>query len=198
MSKLDGKVALVSGSGRGIGRAVAVKLASEGARVVINDLDAEVAQETADAIKARGGEAVACPGDVTAPDFGERFVQTAVDEFGGVDIIVNNAGYTWDNVIQKMGDEQWVGDHRRASDRAVPDLACRPAGDLGARSSRTAQPGEGARAQGREHLLDLRPAGQRRAGELFVGQVRHRRPDARRWPRSGAATTSPSTPSPSA
>lgn len=105
--KLAGKVALVSGSGRGIGREIALKLASEGARVVINDLDPGPAEETLAAIRALGGEALACNGDVTAKDFADRFVATAVDGFGGVDIIVNNAGYTWDNVIQKMTDEQW-------------------------------------------------------------------------------------------
>lgn len=105
--KLEGKVALVSGSGRGIGRAIALKLASEGARIVVNDLDAEPAGETVAAIREAGGEAVACPGSVTAPDFAERFVGTATQTWGGLDIIVNNAGYTWDNVIQKTTDEQW-------------------------------------------------------------------------------------------
>ena len=107
MATLDGKVALVSGSGRGIGREIALKLASEGARVVVNDLDAEPANETVADIVAAGGQAVACIGSVTDADFGERFVQTAVDTYGGLDIIVNNAGYTWDNVIQKMTDDQW-------------------------------------------------------------------------------------------
>ncbi len=107
MSKLDGKVALVSGSGRGIGREIALKLAGEGARIVVNDLDAGLADETVAAIKAAGSDAVACVGSVTDADFGTRFVATAVDTFGGLDIIVNNAGYTWDNVIQKMTDEQW-------------------------------------------------------------------------------------------
>lgn len=107
MGKIDGKVALVTGSGRGIGQALAFKLAAEGARVVINDLDAEPAQETVAAIRAKGGEAVACVGSVTAPDFAERLVRTAVENYKGIDIIVNNAGYTWDNVIQKMTDEQW-------------------------------------------------------------------------------------------
>jgi 3-oxoacyl-[acyl-carrier protein] reductase len=105
--KLNGKVALVTGSGRGIGRAIALKLASEGARVVVNDLDAEPAMEVVEAVKAAGGEAVACLGSVTAPDFAERLVGTAVQHFKAVDIVVNNAGYTWDNVIQKMTDEQW-------------------------------------------------------------------------------------------
>ena len=105
--KLDGKVALVSGSGRGIGRSIALKLASEGARLVINDLDQEPADETIALIRELGGQAVACVGNVTHTDFAERFVGTAVQEFKGLDIIINNAGYTWDNVIQKMTDEQW-------------------------------------------------------------------------------------------
>jgi 3-oxoacyl-[acyl-carrier protein] reductase len=106
-NKVEGKVALVTGSGRGIGREVALKLAAEGARVVVNDLDKEVAFQVVEEIKAAGGEAVACPGSVTAPDFAERLIKTAVDHYKGLDIIVNNAGYTWDNVIQKMTDEQW-------------------------------------------------------------------------------------------
>lgn len=105
--KLEGKVALITGSGRGIGRSIALKLAAEGARVVVNDLDEAPALEVVEAIRQAGGQAVACVGSVTAPDFAERFVGTAVNEFKGLDIIVNNAGYTWDNVVQKMTDEQW-------------------------------------------------------------------------------------------
>lgn len=105
--KLAGKIALVTGAGRGIGRAIALKLASEGARLVINDLDADPAQETLEILKQGGTEAVAYVGNVTAADFGERYIKTAVDAFGSIDIIVNNAGYTWDDVIQKMSDEQW-------------------------------------------------------------------------------------------
>lgn len=104
---LDGKVALVTGSGRGIGRAIALKFASAGARVVVNDLDAAPAQDVVAEIVAAGGQAVACAGSVTAPDFAERFVGTAVDTYKGLDIVVNNAGYTWDSVLQKMTDEQW-------------------------------------------------------------------------------------------
>jgi 3-oxoacyl-[acyl-carrier protein] reductase len=105
--KLENKVAIVSGSGRGIGREIALKLASEGARVVINDLDAEPAAQTVADIVAAGGSAIACTGSVTDSEFADRFVRTAVDTYGGLDIIVNNAGYTWDNVVQKMTDEQW-------------------------------------------------------------------------------------------
>jgi 3-oxoacyl-[acyl-carrier protein] reductase len=105
--KLEGKVALVSGSGRGIGREIALKLASEGARIVVNDLDADPAMEAVETLRSRGAEAVACVGSVTEPDFGNRFVKTALDAYGGIDIIVNNAGYTWDSVIQRMTDEQW-------------------------------------------------------------------------------------------
>ena len=106
--KLQGKVAIVSGSGRGIGRAIAMKLAGEGARVVVNDLDGGTADEAVAAIRAAGGEAIACVGNITADGFAERFVATAVEQLGGLDIIVNNAGYTWDNVIQKMDDTQWA------------------------------------------------------------------------------------------
>jgi len=105
--KLEGKVAIVSGSGRGIGREIALKLASEGASVVVNDLDAAPAEQVVAEIRAAGGQASACAGSVTEAGFADRFVAQAIDGFGGLDIVVNNAGYTWDNVIQKMNDEQW-------------------------------------------------------------------------------------------
>jgi 3-oxoacyl-[acyl-carrier protein] reductase len=104
---LTDRVALVSGSGRGIGREIALKLAAAGASVVVNDLDADVAEQTAADITAAGGSATSCAGSVTDPEFADRFVRTAVDAYGGLHIIVNNAGYTWDNVIQKMSDQQW-------------------------------------------------------------------------------------------
>jgi 3-oxoacyl-[acyl-carrier protein] reductase len=107
MGQLDGKVAIVTGSGRGIGQQVALRLARDGAAVVVNDLDDAPAKETIALIEKAGGRAVACNGDVTAKDFGERIVSTAVERLGGLHVIVNNAGYTWDNVIQKMTDEQW-------------------------------------------------------------------------------------------
>ncbi|WP_418319890.1 SDR family NAD(P)-dependent oxidoreductase [Piscinibacter sakaiensis] len=107
MNNLEGKVAIVSGSGRGIGRAIAMKLAREGASVVVNDLDRAPAEQTVADINAVGGKVIACIGSVNADGFAEQFVKSALDGFGGLDIIVNNAGYTWDNVIQKMTDEQW-------------------------------------------------------------------------------------------
>lgn len=107
MRRLDGKVAIISGSGRGIGRELALKLAEQGARVVVNDIDEAPAEEVVAQIRAAGGAAKACVGDVTADDFGERFVHTALETFGGLDIIVNNAGYTRDGVIQKQTDEQF-------------------------------------------------------------------------------------------
>jgi 3-oxoacyl-[acyl-carrier protein] reductase len=107
MGTLEGKVALVSGSGRGIGQEIALKLAREGAKVVVNDLDAGPAEDTVAMIRQAGGQAQACAGSVTERGFAERFVGAAIDTFGGLDIIVNNAGYTWDNVIQKMTDAQW-------------------------------------------------------------------------------------------
>jgi len=107
MSKLSGKVAYVTGSGRGIGRAVALKLAREGARLVVNDLDAEPAEAVVAEIGAMGGEAVACVGSVTEDGFAERFIATGLEAFGEIDIIVNNAGYTWDALIAKMSDPQF-------------------------------------------------------------------------------------------
>jgi 3-oxoacyl-[acyl-carrier protein] reductase len=105
--KLAGKVAVVTGSGRGIGREIALKLAAEGASVVANDLDPAPLDEVVAEMTSGGGSAVGVAGSVTDDGFADRFVQTAVSEFGGLDIIVNNAGYTWDSVVQKMTDEQW-------------------------------------------------------------------------------------------
>jgi len=107
MGQLDGRVAIVTGSGRGIGREIALRLARDGAKIVVNDLDEAPARETIELVDRLGSQAVACNGDVCARDFGERIVATALDAFGDAHIVVNNAGYTWDSVIQKMTDEQW-------------------------------------------------------------------------------------------
>ena len=106
MSKLAGRAALVTGAGCGIGAEIARKLAAEGAAVLVNDLDPEPTNETVAAIKAAGGEAHAFPGDVAVKDFGERAVAATIERFGGLDIIVNNAGYIWNTAIQNMSDEQ--------------------------------------------------------------------------------------------
>ena len=104
MGVLDGKAAIVTGSARGIGRATAELLAEQGARVLINDLDADVAEQAASEI---GGETAVFGGDLTQAGVPDQLVQKAVDEFGQIDIIVNNAGYTWDGVAHKMTDEQF-------------------------------------------------------------------------------------------
>ena len=104
MGVLDGKVAIVTGSARGIGRATAELLSEHGARVVINDLDGDLAAEAASEI---AGETAVFAGDLTKGDAPERLVQTAIDAWGAIDIIVNNAGYTLDAPAHKLSDEWW-------------------------------------------------------------------------------------------
>jgi 3-oxoacyl-[acyl-carrier protein] reductase len=107
MGLIEGKVAILTGSGRGIGSATAKMFGREGASVVVSDLDPDPAEETAAAIRASGGKAIVVAGDVTDAAFPSQLIQATLDAFGGIDIIVNNAGYTWDAVIQNMTDKQW-------------------------------------------------------------------------------------------
>jgi 3-oxoacyl-[acyl-carrier protein] reductase len=104
MGVLDGKSAIVTGSARGIGRATAELLVSQGAQVLINDLDGDVAEQAAGEIQ---GETAVFAGDLTKSDAPEALVKAAVDAFGKIDILVNNAGYTIDAPIHKMSDEQF-------------------------------------------------------------------------------------------
>src|SRR5919107_1921993 len=104
MGVLDGKAAIVTGSARGIGRATAELLAEQGARVLINDLDADVAEQSASEIS---GDTAVFGGDLTKEGVPDELVQKAVDDFGQIDIIVNNAGYTRDGVAHKMTDDQF-------------------------------------------------------------------------------------------
>ena len=104
MGVLDGKAAIVTGSARGIGRATAELLSEHGAQVLINDLDGDVAEQTAGEIS---GETAVYAGDLTKEGACDDLVKTAVDAFGKLDIVVNNAGYTWDGPIHKMSDDQF-------------------------------------------------------------------------------------------
>jgi 3-oxoacyl-[acyl-carrier protein] reductase len=103
MLDLTNKTAIVTGSGRGIGRAIAAKLAAAGARVMINDLDPGPCAEATAEIP----NSAALAGDMTDPAFPAQLVEATLHRFGSIDIVVNNAGYTWDNVIQKTTDEQY-------------------------------------------------------------------------------------------
>jgi 3-oxoacyl-[acyl-carrier protein] reductase len=136
---LDGKAAIVTGSARGIGRATAELLAEQGARVLINDLDGDVAEQAASEI---GGETAVFGGDLTQQGVPDALVQKAVDEFGQIDIIVNNAGYTWDGVAHKMTDEQFQA--MLDIHTVVPFRVCRAA------APHLREPAKAERDEGRE------------------------------------------------
>jgi len=104
---LQGKTAIVSGSGRGIGRSIATRLAQNGAAVMVNDLDEKALCETRCGLRDRGYPVEQLAGDLTDPTFPDKLVKVTLDTFGSVDILVNNAGYSWDGVIQKTTDEQF-------------------------------------------------------------------------------------------
>ena len=104
MGVLEGKAAIVTGSARGIGRATAELLCAQGARVLVSDLDGDVAAQTASEID---GETAVFAGDLTADGAPEALVDAAAGAFGQLDIVVNNAGYTWDGIAHRMSDEQF-------------------------------------------------------------------------------------------
>ncbi len=122
MKLIEGKVAIVTGSGRGIGASTAKLLAEHGAKVIVSDLDDDPARETATAIKEAGGEAIIFSGDVTEREFAPAIMQKAIESYGGLDILINNAGFTWDGMLHKMSDKQWeaiIGVHLTAPFRMV-------------------------------------------------------------------------------
>ena len=177
MGMLDGKVAIITGSGRGIGSAAARLFAAEGAAVVVSDLDPAPAEETAAAIRARVAGLSSSPGDVTSPAFPAQLIKATLDAFGGMDIIVNNAGYTWDAVIQNMTDKQWYAMIDVHTTAPFPHFARGLAihsrrGQEGDRRQRAGQS-----AQDRQRHLRLRRLWQRGSGQLLDRQSRHHRPD---------------------
>jgi 3-oxoacyl-[acyl-carrier protein] reductase len=104
MGELAGKVAIITGAGRGIGEQAALKLSEAGAQVVISDVDGDAARAAADGLP---GEAAVHTGDLTAPGACDAAIATAIEAFGKLDIVVNNAGYAWDGPIHKISDEQF-------------------------------------------------------------------------------------------
>jgi 3-oxoacyl-[acyl-carrier protein] reductase len=107
MARLEGKVAVITGAGRGIGRATAVRFGQEGAAVVINDVDAEPAEETESLVKEAGGEALVSTENTVELDQARRMMEAAAERFGKVDILVNNAGITRDKTFHNLDDELW-------------------------------------------------------------------------------------------
>lgn len=107
MRLLENKVAIITGSGRGIGAAAADLFAQHGAKVMVSDIDAAAAEETAARLQAQGGSALAIPCDMTKGAEINQLVAFTIEAFGQIDILVNNAGYTWDGMFHKMSEAQW-------------------------------------------------------------------------------------------
>jgi 3-oxoacyl-[acyl-carrier protein] reductase len=141
---LDGRAAIVTGSARGIGRATAELLAEHGAQVLVNDLDGDVAEQASGEIK---GETAVFAGDLTKPDVPDQLIQKAIDSFGKIDIIVNNAGYTWDGPIHKMSDDQF---------QAMLDIhVVAPFRILRAAAPHLREPAKKEREEGREYFRKI-------------------------------------------
>ncbi len=152
MGVLDGKSAIVTGSARGIGRATAELLVAQGAQVLINDLDGDVAEQAAGEI---AGETAVFAGDLTKPGVPDQLVQKAIDSFGKIDIIVNNAGYTLDAPDPQDVRRALPGDARHPHRRALPGDPRRRAPPARARQE-GARGRQGGVPQDRQRLLDLR------------------------------------------
>ena len=179
MGALDGRTAIITGAGRGIGREHALLFAAEGANVVVNDLggavdgsgdDRSPAQQVVDEIVAAGGRAVANADDVCDWEGGKRLIATAVQAFGDLHVLVNNAGILRDRVLVNMSEADWdsvIQVHLKG--HFVPT---RPRRRLLAAAD---QGGQGGPGLGDQHLVDLGPAGQPGPGQLRGGQGRDRR-----------------------
>ncbi len=107
MGSLIDQVAIVTGSGRGIGRAIAEALMAEGAKIVISDINEQLCRQTSDELKGAGGDVIAVPCNVTVSESVEKLVETVIDSWGRIDILVNNAGITRDALFMRMTEENW-------------------------------------------------------------------------------------------
>ncbi|HEV8421157.1 MAG TPA: SDR family NAD(P)-dependent oxidoreductase [Actinomycetota bacterium] len=107
MGRLEGKVAVITGAGRGIGRATAVRFAQEGAAIVVNDIDPDPAEETAQLVKEAGGQAAVSTDNTVNLDEARQMMERAAGQFGKIDILVNNAGITRDRTFHNMDDDTW-------------------------------------------------------------------------------------------
>ena len=186
MKVLEGKAAIVTGSARGIGRATAELLCAQGARVLVNDLDADLAAQAAAEIE---GETAVFGGDLTQDGVPEALVEKAVAEFGQLDIVVNNAGYTWDGIAHNMSDEQFRA--MLEIHTVVPFRVLRAAAPhLREPAKKERRGGPRGVPEGRQRDLDLGHPGQRRPGELRGREGRARRASRRRSPASGGRSRS--------
>ena len=185
---LEGRVAIVTGAGRGIGREHALELARQGAKVVVNDFgvslagekDGSPAHEVVAEIEALGGEAVATAPTSPTSSRPRRMVQQAIDTFGGLDILVNNAGFVRDRMLVNTSEEEWD-----AVIRVHLKGHFAPLRHAGAYWRDESKEGRTAVCPGDQHLLRRRAAGQHRPGDVLRGQGRHRRADAGRRRRAG-------------